>query len=185
MLKTKQLLTYKDYAMLPDDNRYELLNGELFMVPSPGFFHQSISRDIEFLLWNFVKSNSLGMVFDAPFDVVLTDNNVVQPDIIFVSNENRAIVTEKNIQGAPDLVVEILEILSSGTRERDVLFKKTLYATSGIREYWIVDPTEKNIEVLTLCQGTYETHGTYFPEDNLDTPMLLGFNPSLNEIFSV
>lgn len=182
MLKTKQLLTYKDYAMLPDDNRYELLNGDLFMVPSPGFFHQSISRDLGFLLWNFVKMNSLGLVFSAPFDVVLTDNNVVQPDIIFVSNKNRDIVTEKNIQGPPDLVIEIL---SSGTRERDILFKKTLYAKHGITEYWIADPTGKSIEVLTLCQGTYETHGIYFPDDNLGSSLLPGFNPSLNEVFSV
>jgi len=181
MLKTKKLLTYEDYAKLSDDKRYELIEGELFVVPSPDFHHQSISRNLEFLLWDFVKKNSLGFVFDAPFDVVLTEHDVVQPDIIFVSNGRKHIITEKNIQGGPDLLVEIL---SPGTRERDILVKKGLYARHGVREYWIVDPEAKTIEVMVLRGDKFATHGIFFPEDTLESPLLSGFTPSLDEVFT-
>lgn len=182
MLKTKRPFTYEDYTKLPDEKRYELIEGELFMVPSPDFYHQSTLRNLGFLLWKFVKENSLGLVFYAPFDVVLTGYDVLQPDIIFVSNERRKIVvTEENIKGAPDLV---MEILSPGTRERDILVKKGLYARHGIREYWIVDPTAKSIEVMTVGKETFETYGIFFLEDNLESPLLPGFGPPLQEIFS-
>lgn len=182
MLKTKRLLTYEDYAGLTDDTRYELLNGELYMVPSPNFYHQSFLRNLGVSLWHFVKENSLGLVFFAPFDVVLTDHDIVQPDIIFVSNERKAIVTEKNIKGAPDILIEIL---SPGTRERDLLFKKVLYARHGIKEYWIADPIEKNIEVMVLREGSFETHAIFLSEDHFESPSLPGFTPLLEEIFSV
>ena len=181
MLKTKKLLTYEDYLIFSDDNHCELLNGELFMVPSPDFFHQSISRNLEFLLWDYVKRNSLGLVFYAPFDIKLSIYDIVQPDIIYVSNERNAIVTDKNITGAPDLVVEIL---SPGTRERDILFKKNLYARHGVKEYWIADPVAKNIEVMVLKNEVYEIHGIFFPEDYLESPLIPGFSPSLQDIFN-
>ena len=181
MLKAKKLLTYDDYASLSDDKRYELIEGELFVVPSPNFSHQSILRNLGFTLWNFVKENSLGLVFYAPFDVVLTEHDVVQPDIIFVSTERKNIITDKNIQGAPDLVVEIL---SSGTRERDILVKKGLYAKHGVKEYWIVDPGAKTIDVMVLKGDKFATHGIFFPEDTLESPLLSGFTPSLEEVFT-
>lgn len=173
MLKTKRLLTYEDYARLPDERRYELIEGELFMVPSPDFSHQSILRNLGFALWHFIKRDSLGLVFYAPFDVILTEHDVIQPDIVFVSNERRSILTEKNIQGGPDLVVEIL---SSGTRERDILVKKGLFARHGVREYWIVDPVGKSIEVMVLKEDRFTTYGIFFLEDNLESPLLPGFN---------
>lgn len=181
MLKTKKILTYEDYLLLSDEKRYELLNGELFMVPAPDFFHQSILRNLGYLLWGYVKGNSIGLVFYAPFDIKLTLYDVIQPDIIYVSNERRSIVTDKNITGAPDLAVEIL---SPGTRERDILFKKNLYAGHGVKEYWIVDPIDKTIEVMILKNEIYETYGIFFIEDHLDSPLIPGFSPSLQDIFS-
>ena len=108
MLDVKDRLTYADYMKTSDDERYELLNGELIMSPSPREIHQYISGNLYLVLGAFVRDRSLGRVYFAPFDVVLSDTDVVQPDLLFVSNERAAIITADNIQGAPDLVVEIL-----------------------------------------------------------------------------
>ena len=132
--------TYEDYLNTPEDKRYELLDGELVMTPAPGELHQSISALLGWRLVQFASENSLGRVYQAPFDVVLSDTDVVQPDLLFVSNERGHIITPANIQGAPDLVVEIL---SPSTAERDRTFKRTLYAKHGVNEYWMVDTTKK------------------------------------------
>ena len=108
--------TYEDYLNTPEDKRYELLDGELVMTPAPGERHQSVSALLGWKLVQFASENSLGWVYLAPFDVVLSDMDVVQPDLLFVSNERGHIITPANIQGAPDLVVEIL---SPSTAERD------------------------------------------------------------------
>ena len=108
MLKEKARLTYEDYLTLPDEKRYELIEGDLYMVPAPDFYHQIISRNIEFLLWGFIKKRNLGTVVHAPVDVVLTTEDVIQPDILYISNERRGIITGRNVTGAPDLVIEIL-----------------------------------------------------------------------------
>jgi len=105
-LRTK--LTYEDYLNTPDDERYELIDGELIMSPSPRMAHQEADMEIGSILHTFVKLRNLGKVYSAPFDVVLSDTDVVQPDLLFVSRERLHIITENNIQGAPDLAVEIL-----------------------------------------------------------------------------
>src|SRR4030065_2512960 len=97
----KRKFTYEDYLKTPDDERYELIGGELLMTPSPITNHQRISRKIEFILEKFVTENELGEIFYAPYDVYLDDENVVQPDILFVSKERFNIIGEKNVQGAP------------------------------------------------------------------------------------
>ena len=148
--------TYEDYKHTPEDKRYELIDGDLIMVPAPRTAHQITSREIEFLLMTFVKENDLGDVFDAPYDVVLSDTDVVQPDILFVSNERSNIITEDNIRGAPDLVIEIL---SPSTAQRDRTLKRTLYALHGVREYWLADTDAKNVLVLTLEDGDYKVAG--------------------------
>src|SRR3990167_1134525 len=140
----KKRYTYDDYLKTSDDRRYELIEGELYMTPSPITNHQRISRKIEFLLEKFVTENDLGEVFYAPYDVYLDDENVVQPDIMFISKGRSKIIGEKNLQGAPDLVVEIL---SESTAYRDLIQKKKLYAKFGVKEYWIVVPEEKTIDI--------------------------------------
>lgn len=181
MLKTKTKYTYDDYAAMDDDKRYELIEGELYMVPAPGFYHQTISMNISHSLKRFVKENNLGTVLYALFDVVLSETDVVQPDIIFVSKERMDLMTEKNLRGAPDLAIEIL---STTTRERDKLVKKRLYREYGVKEFWIVDPDKRTIEIMVLKETGFETLGIYFIDDELTSPLLRGFNLNLKEVFS-
>src|SRR5712692_1844860 len=116
--------TYDDYVLLPEDRRYEILDGDLFMTPAPTPYHQLVSRRIEFLLDAHVRRNELGEVLDAPCDVVLSPNDIVQPDILFIAAARLSIMGEKFITAAPDLVVEIL---SPSTAERDQILKTKIY----------------------------------------------------------
>ena len=174
--------TYEDYKSLPESEtrRYELIEGELVMVPSPNEYHQRISGRLEFILRAFVEDKNLGRVYDAPFDVVFSEEDVVQPDILFVSKERFSIITEEEIRGAPDLVVEIF---SPATAERDRTYKKTLYARHGVKEYWIVDPEEKTIKVMALGKAGFESSGSYGKRDSLKTSIFLGLAINLSEVF--
>lgn len=173
--------TLVDYLNAPEDKRYELLDGELVMTPAPGERHQRASMLLGWKLIQFVTENRLGRVYAAPFDVVLSNTDVVQPDLLFVSNERADIVTAANVQGAPDLVVEIL---SPSTADRDLTFKRRLYARHGVREYWIVDSEAGNISVLLLREGEFETAGTYGAGDTLTSPTLRGFELTVDELFA-
>jgi Uma2 family endonuclease len=184
--KAQIKFTYEDYKSLPyvERQRYELLDGELIpMTPSPGFAHQSVSLELASRLHIFVRERGLGTVLEAPFDVVLGEKGeeqVVQPDILFVSQAQRHIIHEEEIRGAPDLVVEIL---SPATAEKDRIFKRRLYAKYGVQEYWIVDPKEKTIEVLTLGKQGYERAGLYRRDETLTSKLLPGLQISLTEVF--
>ena len=172
--------TYRDYLLLPEQDRRELIEGDFYAVPAPSFRHQTISRDLGTLLWDFVKTNNLGVVLWAPVDVVLSEESVVQPDILFVSNERREIITEDNIHGAPDLAVEIL---SPSTADRDKELKLRLYAQAGVREYWIVDPDERSVQVMELGSSGYTSiHG--YTSGNASSPLLPGLELSLDEVFA-
>ena len=178
-LRTK--LTYEDYRNTPDDERYELINGELIMSPSPRWAHQEADMEIGSILHTFVKRHNLGVVCSAPFDVVLSDTDVVQPDLLFVSRERLHIITENNIQGAPDLAVEIL---SPSTSARDRGYKRDLYAKHGVKEYWQVDTDAKRITVLSLnAAGDYDVVAVYGVGQTLTSPLLPGFALNLDEIF--
>src|SRR3989339_225359 len=109
-MQTAIKFNYQDYLQLPEDKRYEIIDGELFMVPSPNEAHQRILLTLTTILLNYVKKNKLGYIYCAPFDVLFSEEDIVQPDIIFVSNENRKIITKDNIKGAPDLLIEILSL---------------------------------------------------------------------------
>ena len=180
MLKRKVKLTYKDYTNLGDEKRYELIEGELYMVPSPGSYHQTVLLNLLDFFRAYIKKKKAGVVFCAPLDVVLAPNDVLQPDVLFISKGRMDIVTENNIQGAPDLVVEIL---SPGTLERDKIVKKHLYEKHGVKEYWIVDPVGKLVEVLTLKEEGFEFFGTFFLDDQLSSPLLKGLKVPLKEVF--
>jgi len=117
----------------------------------------------------------------APLDVVLSVENLLQPDILFICKERLDIITDKNIQGAPDLVIEIL---SSATAERDRGLKKKLYAKFGVREYWLVDPDKETIEVLTLAEEGFESIKAYQGGEILQCPLLKGIPLNITEIFS-
>lgn len=180
IIMEKKKYTYEDYLKTPDDERYELIEGELLMTPSPVPKHQRISRELEFEILRFVKKNDLGEVFYAPCDVYLDDENVVQPDILFISKERLNIIGEKNIQGAPDIVIEII---SENTAYRDFVQKKKLYARFGVREYWIVIPGEELIEVYILKDNIYTLYKTYSKDDTLESPYLRDLKIDLKGIF--
>ena len=177
---TTPKLTYQDYANLEGDERYELLDGELILVGSPNEDHQIASMKIGYRMYSFVEENDLGQVFHAPFDVLFTDTDVVQPDILFVSNEREHIRTPANIQGAPDLIVEILSPSSSRRDWRD---KRELYASHGVKEYWIVDPANHIVWVMLLRDGALVEQGAYGEGDTVTSTTLEGFSISLDEIF--
>ena len=183
-MQTAIKFNYQDYLQLPEDKRYEIIDGELFMVPSPNEVHQRILLTLTTILLNYVKKNKIGYVYCAPFDVLFSEEDIVQPDIIFVSNENRKIITKDNIKGTPDLLIEIL---SPGTSKRDLGIKKKLYAKNGVREYWIVDPEQETTEVLNLKEGefrgkSYNT-GVVGQTSRLSSPVIQGFDIDIKEIF--
>jgi Uma2 family endonuclease len=184
--KAQIKFTYEDYKSLPylERQRYELLEGELIpMTPSPGEAHQWICGEVAFHLRKFVKEHQVGRVYEAPLDVVLGEpgeEQVVQPDILFISQRRRRIIRDEEIRGAPDLVVEVISV---STRERDRVFKRRLYAKYGVKEYWIVDPEAKTIEVLTLGERGYERAGVYTEGEVLRSPLLAGLQIPLDEIF--
>lgn len=176
----KVKFTYQDYLHMPEDRRYELVEGEFFMVPSPNEPHQRISAEIEYLLQSYVKKRRTGFVYDAPFDVVLSDEDVVQPDIIYVSKERRNIITHNNIQGAPDLVIEIL---SPKISYRDREIKRKLYYKYGVKEYWIVDPVKQTIEVLSRDVAGYKKTGMYTVDTPLSSPLFSDLSIDLKSVF--
>ena len=182
--RTRPWPTYQDYLDIPGDDRYELINGEFILVSAPNIPHQTASMGFSLELGRFVRDGELGWVFHAPTEVVLTDPegiNIIQPDIIFVSKERERIITRANIQGAPDLLVEIL---SPSTGRRDRTTKRDLYARHGVKEYWIADPDAQTVTVMLLKDSKYETVGEYGAEDTLTSPTLEGFSVGLDRIFA-
>ncbi len=173
-------LTYEDYCKTPDDQRWELLNGELIMAPSPNTVHQRTAFRLGRLLADFVEGMDLGDVFIAPLDVILSEVNVVQPDLLFISNARHHILTDANVQGAPDLVVEIL---SPSTASRDWRTKLDLYAEYGVQEYWVVDPDAQRVWVMARTEGSLVEVAHYGPSDTLTSPILQGFTANLSEVF--
>lgn len=177
--KTKKY-TYEDYCKISDDKRYELIEGGLLMTPSPITNHQRISGRLEFALRKFITENNLGELFDAPYDVYFDNENVVQPDLLFISRDRLPIIGEKNVQGVPDLVIEII---SENSAYRDMVLKKKLYATFGVKEYWIVIPEGEEIEIYTLKDTTYQPYRTFGKNDTLESPLLKGLTIGLMDIF--
>lgn len=174
--------TYEDYLKTPDDKRYELIEGDLLMTPSPTTRHQRIVLRLGAALFIFVTDNKLGEVFVAPYDVHLDGENVVQPDILFISKERLNIMGEKNVQGAPDLVVEIL---SESTAYRDTIHKKNLYARFGVKECWLVAPEDNIVEVYTLKnKREYQLLKTYNEKDVIESQVIGGLKIDLAKIFA-
>ncbi len=153
MRPVRTVLTYADYVALPDDGRrYEILAGELAVTPAPGRRHQTVVGELFSLLHAHVKARGLGQVFVSPFDVILDDTSIVQPDIVYVAAERLGIVAERGVEGAPSLVIEVV---SPSTRQRDRSVKFQLYARHGVPHFWIVDPDARSIDAHVLRSGAY------------------------------
>ena len=143
-------LTYDDYALIPNDGmRHEIIDGRHYMNAAPNPRHQTVSRRIQFQLYEQIELKGLGQVFNAPIDLQLSEIDVVQPDIVVVQKENH-IITTTRIRGVPDLVIEIL---SPSNRKYDQELKKRLYEQHGIPEYWIVDPEKCCLDQNLLGQN--------------------------------
>ncbi len=179
--KPKTKLTVADYMNTPDDVRCQLIDGELILAPSPTYKHQTISIRLGVQLFEFVEASGLGEVRFAPLDVVFPDREVYQPDVLFISNERRGIITEANIQGAPDLV---LEILSPSTQRHDRGHKQDVYAERGVLEYWIIDPAARTVEVLSAGANGWTLTATFSAEDLLASPLLPGLSIDLAQVFA-
>jgi len=182
LVQTKKY-TYQDYLDLPEDGkRYEVINGELIMVAAPSTFHQSVLINLVNDLKNFLNREKVGKVFCAPIDVKLSDRNVVQPDIIFVSQNNSNIITENNVEGTPDLIIEIL---SPGTAYHDLIEKKEIYERFDVKEYWIVDPKKQRIEIYQNINQRFELNQRIELEGTVESLVIKGFKISLESIFSM
>jgi Uma2 family endonuclease len=144
--------TYEEFARLPDDgNRYEVIAGELHVTPAPGSIHQQVSVRLTLAFGNFCQEQGAGVVFAAPYDLILGDGDYVEPDLIFVRRDRvDAVIKEHGAVGPPDLVIEIL---SDSTARRDRGIKRQRYAAHGVPEYWIVDTDKKHVEVHRLTGG--------------------------------
>lgn len=182
---TRLQWTYADYVLLPDDGkRHEIIEGEHFMTPSPSTRHQRLCLIIAGALRGHALRSKAGEVFISPMDVVLSDEDVVQPDVLFISAARASIITEKNIAGAPDLVVEII---SESTRKTDMTIKRKLYEARGVREYWIADPELQTVLIYRAGDGGgYVRAGELSLEAGgvVETPLLPGLRLPLSEIFA-
>lgn len=173
--------TYQDYLQTSDDVRYELIEGELLvMEPGPTTSHQRVLIHLAVLLAPFAEEHGLGEVFIAPTDVYLSNTNVLQPDLLFVSAARASIITERDVHGAPDLVVEIA---SPSTRRRDRGIKMDLYARHGVAEYWLMDPATATLETLRLEDGRMVPTGRYGRQETFTTPLFPGLAVNLAKVF--
>lgn len=175
--------TYQDYLLLTDDKRYEVFDGELWEVPATTVRHQLVQANLMYRMMAHVEPAKLGHLLLGPTDVILSDMDVVQPDILFITKEREGIINwNGGIHGAPDLVVEILLPL---TTDRDQVIKRKLYDTYGVREYWIVDPLTTCMEVFTLGPTGLETARVYSTGSTLISPLLPGLAISIDNIFAM
>jgi Uma2 family endonuclease len=166
--------------LIEDEKRYEIHEGELIMVPAPATRHQRISWKIEYIMGGFIEENNLGTILDAPTDVVLAEDVVVQPDILYISKERSNIIKTQAVMGAPDLVVEIA---SPSTSFHDTVKKRKLYQRYGIKEFWLVFPEENAIEVMILEDGVYSEFASAKEEGKVTSKVLSGLEVDLRAVF--
>ncbi len=178
-------LTYDDFLLFPDDGkRHELIDGEHYVTPSPNIRHQSILGNLYFLIRTWLEQHPVGRAFMAPLDVVFTQFDVVEPDLLFVSRNRAAdILKARHVTGAPDIVVEIG---SPSTRKRDETIKRRLYERSGVSEYWVVDPDLDVVRVYRSREGRFDRPVELRADagDVLTSPHLAGLEIPLGRVFA-
>ena len=177
-------LTYDDFVLFPDDGkRHELIDGEHYVTPSPSRRHQVIAWNLTIIIGTYLESNPVGRALFAPFDVIFSDFDVVEPDLLYISKAREAeILTAKHVRGAPNLVVEIG---SPSTRKRDETIKRKLYERFGVEEYWVIDPDIERIAAYRRAGESYQRVLDLALErnDTLSTPLLPGLRAPLTRIF--
>jgi Uma2 family endonuclease len=178
-------LTYDDFVLFPDDGlRHELIDGEHYVTPSPNTRHQRLVGRLHAAFVVYLRDHpQAGEAFLAPFDVVFTQFDVVEPDLLFIAADQREIVTEKHVRGAPAIVIEIL---SAGTRKVDEKIKYRLFERAGVREYWLVDPELDVVQIYRrAADGTLPRAAELTAEagETLTTPLLPGLAVPLADLF--
>lgn len=173
-------LTYDDFCLFPNDGkRHEIINGEHIVTPSPLTPHQRVVTRLTYYLMAFLEAHPLGEVFVAPFDVVFSRFDVVEPDLLYISKKRSRILTHKNVQGAPDLVVEVL---SKGTADIDRETKLKLYERFGVTEYWMIDPEKPAAEIYRAAKKRMKLSAKLAPKDSLTSPLFPGFSLPLRKL---
>ena len=174
-------ITVEDYKVLPETGpHYQLIDGSLYMSPYPTRFHQHVSRNLEFIIFQWIKGGGGGEVYYAPFDVYLDEVNVFQPDLVYVSPGNLDILTDAGIEGAPDLVVEVP---SPSTRKIDLGPKKKIFAGHGVKEFWAIDLKTRGVEVYDLAENVDAPVKKLSETDQLESSILPGLKIDLKEVF--
>lgn len=175
-------LTYAEFLAFPDDGlRHEIIDGEHYVTASPVMRHQRILLNLSYLIRGYLETHPIGEVFFAPVDVLLSTNDIVVPDLIFISHERSRVLTAKNVQGAPDLVVEIL---SPSTRSRDERLKRDLYERVEVAEYWLVDPGRDVVTAHRRAGASFAEVREYNVRESITTPLLPGFELPLARLFA-
>ncbi len=174
-------LTYEDYAAITPANNgnYELINGNLVFMPSPTPQHQRIVRRLTNAIENYVHQNDLGEVFFAPLDVLFDETNTLQPDILFIKKERANIIGAKKIEGAPDFVIEVL---SEGNAPKEMAFKKYIYETFMVSEYWVLNLKNKTIAQYLNEAGEFQKIGTFKSGELVKSAVLDGFQTKLDDL---
>lgn len=174
--------TYEEYLLLPDDGkRHEIIHGEMFVSAAPTPRHQKVLLKLLVALSKFLEKRDIGEVLLSPIDVLLENDSVVQPDLLFIRKERLSIIGERAIIAAPDLVIEVR---SPTTQKLDSVDKRALYAEQGVREYWIVDPDSERIEIFLLEGKILEKKAAATEGRAKSLSVLPGFSASLSEIFA-
>ena len=183
MLSTKaRPITRHDYALIPvGAPNYQLIEGDLVMAPSPSSFHQDILLNLAGIFRDFLRTHPVGKIYIAPLDTFLSDLNVYQPDLLFVAKENLGIIEEHGIEGAPDLVVEIL---SKTSGKYDLGPKRSVYARTGVAELWIIDPVKRTLALYRLSEDADTPVATYRAKQRFTSVLLPGLTIDLGMVFA-
>lgn len=181
--KIEPLMTVSDLEAMPEDgNRYEVIEGELFVSCAPGLTHQQVSMNLTFLISRYLENDPIGLVFATP-GLILTELSGVIPDIVFFKHERRQeIISGERLVRGPDLVVEILSPGPENAR-RDRVAKRQLYARHGVAEYWMVNPEKAVLEVYRLESDSLALVAAFKDQDEISTPILPGFTCLAAEVF--
>jgi Uma2 family endonuclease len=176
-----ELLTVEDYRATPDGTRYQLVEGDLYLMsPAPTRFHQIIVLNIAEMLRTFLRNHPVGEVYISPIDVYLDDHNVVQPDVVFVSNERREILTDDGMHGAPDLVVEVV---SPSNAQLDKTAKRRVYARHGVKELWLIDPTLRQIHLYDFARDPAKAVRILDDDETFVSALLPGLTIAAADVF--
>ena len=174
-------LTAEDYRAMPDDGRrYQLIDGKLHMAPAPNSYHQEIVWNLSGILFRYIDAHPIGRIYPAPYDVYLSEGDVLQPDLLFLSNSRRNLRKEDGLYGAPDLVIEVLSV---STSQLDKKKKRAIYARTGVKEMWLVDPILQQIHLYDFARDPAKAVRLVEDDESFETPLLPGLIVSAAEVF--